>query len=146
MSVKSFLETIRNNLLSPLKKLFPLSPQKMTTAQFGRWAETLAGNYLKKNGMKILAKNYRTKSGELDLIARDKETIVFIEVKAARDVDAEPELKVNQSKRRKIIQAAKNYIASRNLYDSPSRFDIVTVQYNEKGEPQIQHEENAFDA
>ncbi len=129
------------------RPLFPArSPSQMDDGEFGAWAENQAARFLRKNGMTVLHRNYRTNMGELDVVARDKKTIVFIEVKAIRDMNGEPQLKVNADKRRRLITAAKAYITRHRLHDRPARFDIVTVQCDKEGQPIIRHEEDAFHA
>jgi Holliday junction resolvase-like predicted endonuclease len=77
---------------------------------------------------------------------KDGEMLVFVEVKALRSLDSEPQRKVNHEKRRRIITTAKAFIARHNLYDNPARFDIVTVKLNSENQPVIEHEADAFHA
>ncbi|MFA5864522.1 MAG: YraN family protein [Phycisphaerae bacterium] len=118
----------------------------MSIGEFGAWAENQAKVFLKKSGMKILARNYRTSLGELDIVARDRDMIVFVEVKAVRDTAGEPELKINREKRRRMILAAKSFIGRLSLNDQPARFDIVTVKCDSSGQPLVDHEPDAFGA
>lgn len=118
--------------------------ERQSPKAFGAWAEDRAGEFLESQGMKILCRNYRTGWGELDLVAKDGEFIVFVEVKAGRGVDLEPELKVNRHKRRRMKIAARSFAARKNIQDAPMRFDIVTVEMDEGGNVKIEHEENAF--
>jgi putative endonuclease len=118
----------------------------MNGKEFGIWAEEAAGRYLEREGMRVLARNYRVKCGELDLVAEDGEMVVFVEVNAIHGVDGEPELKVNAEKRRKLIATAKSFIGQYELYERPARFDVVTVQVDQKGKPVIRHEQDVFQA
>jgi len=125
---------------------YPQNPLKLSAAEFGIWAENQASRFLKKTGLKILARNYRTPVGELDIIAQDSDMLVFVEVKAVRDAGGQPEFKVNREKRRKTMAAAKCFIGRKNFHDRPARFDIVTVKIDKDRKPLIEHESNAFQA
>jgi putative endonuclease len=132
---------VLNKLMSRLKRL---DPKDMDHLQFGRWSESMVLRFLKKNRMKILCRNYRVTGGELDIVAWDGEMIAFVEVKSIRSSDAEPELKVNHKKRKRLIIAAKNYIARYNLYDRSARFDVVTLSLDKNQNPVIRHEKDVF--
>lgn len=105
----------------------------------GNLGEQEACSYLKKKGYKILHKNYRCFYGEIDIVAKDKEFIVFVEVKTrssnlyGRGSDA-----VDYKKQRKIIQTAENYINEFRL-KTAVRFDVISIDSGE-----ITHIENAF--
>jgi putative endonuclease len=73
-----------------------------------------------------VASPYRTKTGEVDIVAWDKETLVFIEVKARKNTDP-PEDSIGWQKQQRIIRAAHAYITGRRLHDKPYRFDILAV-------------------
>ena len=90
-------------------------------------------------------RGYRTRLGEIDLIARDGDTLVFVEVKARRQgVPAEA---VTPEKQRRITLAALHFLRKHGLLDVRSRFDIVAIVWpDERGEPQIEHIRNAFEA
>ena len=116
-----------------------------TTIAKGRTAEDLAGEYLKSIGYTIIERNFRCKVGEIDLIARHNEDLVFVEVKSTHSPDGfDPTLQVNASKRRKLIRAAKFYITKRFPKEPNSRFDIVAVRISV--EPHIEIIQDAFDA
>jgi putative endonuclease len=138
---------MNNPVKQIIRKLFPgKNPLDMEQAEFGAWAETQAARHLRKRGLKILARNYRVGQGELDIVARDREMIVFVEVKAVKFLDSSPEWKINREKRKRMILAAKSYIGRLNLHDRPARFDIMTVKCGPNGQPVIEHEEDAFQA
>ncbi len=138
---------MNNPVKTIFRKLFSQkSPFDMEQAEFGVWAETQAAKFLRKHGLKILARNYRVGPGELDIVARDRDMIVFVEVKAVTFFNADPELKVNREKQKRMIAAAKNFIGRLNLHDRPARFDIMTVKCDSNGKPVIEHEEDAFQA
>jgi putative endonuclease len=122
------------------------SPFDMERDEFGVWAEGQAAKFLRKRGMKILARNYGMGQGELDIVARDREMIVFVEVKAGTFFGGNPETKVNRDKQKRMILAARNFIGRLNLHDRPARFDIITVKCDPNGQPVFEHEEDAFQA
>jgi putative endonuclease len=94
----------------------------------GREGEDLAATYLTKRGYRILERNYRTPQGEIDLIALDREHVVFVEVKTrTNDAYGAPELAVNRQKQRRMIKAALGYIKFKNLHQVPCRFDVVAI-------------------
>lgn len=112
----------------------------------GKTGEDLACAELEKRGYAILARRYRRRGGELDIIARDGETMVFIEVKT-RDGRAfgDGADAVTGFKRRRITQLALDYMMRHHLSDCPCRFDVVSVQVD-SGVPVIEVFQNAFDA
>ncbi len=94
----------------------------------GRLGEDAAVSYLKKNDFVILKRNYRIKNGEIDIIARDNDTISFIEVKTRKSLQkGMPAESVNFSKQKKIISAALYYIRENNIVDTRLRFDVIEV-------------------
>ena len=113
--------------------------------QFGKKSEDLAVWYLKKNGYKILEQNYRTRLGEIDIIAKDKKTLVFVEVKSRRSVRyGSPKWSVTHQKQRKISMVALQYLKKTRQTDAAARFDVVAVISN-RDEPQIEVVKNAFE-
>jgi putative endonuclease len=95
--------------------------------QFGTDSESVAVNYLKKHGYKIVNRNYRTKIGEIDIIAKDGDTIVFIEVKARKTKGYNPKEAVTKSKKRKISMVALYYLKSTRQSNARARFDVVSI-------------------
>jgi putative endonuclease len=96
--------------------------------QFGKKSEDIAAKYLKKNGYKILEQNYRTKLGEIDIIAKDKDTLVFIEVKARRSIQfGSPKWAVTPKKQRRISMVALYYLKTAKLSHTRARFDVVSI-------------------
>ena len=111
----------------------------------GEQGEILAAKFLKKAGYKILDRNVHLGRYEIDLIASQDDTTVFVEVKTRRTDDpVSPEENVDQKKQHHIIQAARQYISKENDPDRYYRFDIVAVVLPEKGTPEIQHFTDAF--
>ncbi|HAL49947.1 MAG: Endonuclease [Candidatus Uhrbacteria bacterium GW2011_GWD2_41_121] len=106
--------------------------------QFGNLAEKLAARFLVSKGMKIIKRQYRTRAGEIDLIARDGNEIVFVEVKARRGHQfGYPEESVTSSKLRKIQTTAELYLQKHCLLGSSYRIDVVAIEYQEDADPII---------
>ena len=97
----------------------------------GDKGEGLAISYLKKQKYKILTTNFKNKIGEIDIIAKDKGILVFIEVKyRTNDYFGLPREAVTDQKQRKIKFVATSYITKNNLFDCPCRFDVVEILDN----------------
>jgi putative endonuclease len=110
----------------------------------GKIGEEQAARYLEHNGFKILERNYRFESGEIDLIAEEGEELVFIEVKARRSKKfGLPEEAVNEDKQEKIQAAAEGYLYERDIDDRACRFDVIAIEY-ENDEAVIRHIRDAF--
>lgn len=109
--------------------------------------EDLAVTYLKKKGYKVIARNYRCQWGEIDLIARDKGTLIFVEIKSRSSSGfGLPQDAVDRFKQEKLIQAAKTYMAEHHLQESiPARFDVVAVHLTPSG-PEMELIKDAFQA
>ena len=117
-----------------------------TTSQtLGVIGEELAMHFLARRGYKILLKNYDTPLGEIDLIAKEKGALVFIEVKTRRsDAMGVPAESVTRQKRHQIVKSAKYYIKRYGIHHVPCRFDVVSILMPEGQEPLIEIIENAF--
>jgi putative endonuclease len=116
---------------------------------FGDRGERASARFLRRKGMRILQRGYRTTLGEIDLIARDGGTLVFVEVKTRRR--GEPAEAVTPLKQRRITQAALHFLKRHGLLDAPRavpcRFDIVAVVWPDgRGRPTIEHIPDAFEA
>ncbi|MFA5689958.1 MAG: YraN family protein [Kiritimatiellales bacterium] len=108
----------------------------------GRAGELRAARFLKKSKIKILARNVRVGRDEIDLIARDGETLVFVEVKTRRTEDfGAPVSAVDKAKRRKLSRAAMRFMQRRKLRPPYIRFDVVEVILDP---PEIRHLKNVF--
>ena len=103
---------------------FPLLLHRLLT--FGRKSEILGIDHLRSLGYRIVTSPYRTKTGEVDVIAWDGDVLAFIEVKARKNEDP-PEDSVGAQKRQRVIRAADAYIRRYRLHDKPFRFDILAV-------------------
>ncbi len=111
----------------------------------GEIGEKAALKYLKKQGFKVLEKNYRALRGEIDIIAREENTLVFVEVKTNSASNAvPPELRVNIAKQKQIGKIASAFIREYELYDIDCRFDVVGITLSEDGSPEISHIRDAF--
>lgn len=112
---------------------------------WGKRGEDLAHRFLQKRGYIIVGRNYRTKNGsaEVDLIAKDGDTLVFVEVKTrASEEFGAPEAAVDHEKHRRIVRAATEYIRRADTDPDKTRFDIVSVTWGD-GE-RVSHYPDAF--
>lgn len=113
--------------------------------QLGAAGENAARDYLARKGWKFLAANYRVPVGEIDLVFREEEVLVFVEVKTRRDEHWErPAAAVGSNKRRRISRAALAYLHALGRPQVKFRFDIVEVLLPGDGAPVIRHWPNAF--
>lgn len=95
--------------------------------RYGNFGEFLARLYLKSKGYKIVEKNYTTSFGEIDIIAKDKEALVFVEVKRRRDTKfGVPINNVDYKKRKKLASLANYYLTTKRIY-ALTRFDVIEV-------------------
>jgi putative endonuclease len=107
--------------------------------------EELAVEHLQKKGYKVIERNFRTRTGEIDIIARHKGRIVFIEVKTRQSKRyGNPKLALTANKQRKISMVALEYLKKNHSLQTRSRFDVVTVQPSDCG-PAIEVIPNAFE-
>lgn len=114
----------------------------------GYRGERLAERYLRRQGYIILARSQRNSFGELDLIAVDKRTVVFVEVKTRTSQDAgHPADAVDAEKQQRLTRAALSYLKRHDLLEHSARFDVVAVTWPERGgSPTIEHFKDAFPA
>ncbi len=114
----------------------------MKSKDIGQVGENIAMQYLMKKGYIFLDKNFRGKYGEIDLIFKDEDFLVFVEVKLRKNTRfGYPRDFVTSNKQRKIIVTSEEYTAINNLYNLQPRFDIVEIIEEEK---EIEHLINAF--
>ena len=99
---------------------------KKKTYQRGVWSEKLAALWLRLKGYKILERRYKTKVGEIDIIARRQNTIIFVEVKA-RPTIAQALESITPTMKRRIGNTAKYYVSHNDVVDCDLRFDFVAV-------------------
>lgn len=114
----------------------------------GQRGEAAAASYLKRRGYKIVARGDRAVLGELDIVAVDGRTIVFVEVKTrASDDGGHPAEAVDQEKQRRLTRVALAYLRRHELLEFPSRFDVVAVTWPATTrQPRIEHMQSAFEA
>jgi putative endonuclease len=114
--------------------------------ELGKIGEELACRELVSRGYAISAKRYRTRHGEIDIVAEDGATVVFVEVKMKSSAECGTAAEsVTRWKQRRVVRMAIDYIARHNLHDRPIRFDVVAIDVV-CGEPQIAVIPAAFDA
>jgi putative endonuclease len=112
--------------------------------QFGKRSERLAAEFLIRTGYRILETNYRSKLGEIDIIASEKGTIVFVEVKARNTSRfGSPKGAVTPAKQRKISMAALDYLKRSGQAGASARFDVVAID-TASGKIDIEVVKNAF--
>ncbi len=112
--------------------------------RLGRRGERMAARYLRRHGYRIVARNYRAEGGEIDLVAMEGETLVFVEVKLRRSLVAgAPEEAVDERKQEHLQRAAASFAARMRAQRHPMRFDIVAIS-TAAGRPQIELFKDAF--
>lgn len=111
---------------------------------FGSWGEEIAVGYLKKKGYLILDRNFRSRIGELDIIARNSNTIVFIEVKTRNNLKfGLPCEAITDNKKRHVKRMVNYYIMMNSIGDLDLRIDVIEILVKE-GMVSVHHIENAF--
>jgi putative endonuclease len=131
-----------------LDRLFgPAVSRGWMAGRLGNEGERLAARYLRRQGYRILARRYRTPMGELDLIARDGNCIVFVEVKTRRTVDAgHPFEAVDRTKQAQMTRLALAFLKRHRLLEQSARFDVVSIVWEgQSAEPRIVHYKHAFE-
>ena len=118
----------------------PTSSRQVTGAQ----GESLGVRYLQEKGYEILEQNFRCKLGELDIVAKMNEYLVFCEVKTKRDPKFHPSYSITQKKMKKLHQLGLFYMSSRRLHQLQPRFDVLAIQLFPNRAPLIEHFINAF--
>lgn len=117
----------------------------MDTKELGTFGEEHAALYLKDLGYRILARNYRSRYGEIDIIAEWGEAVVFVEVKARRSyLYGEPKESIHLRKQKKLIQTAMIYLQEKQWEERECRFDVIEVVFLPNGSIRPYHIENAF--
>jgi putative endonuclease len=112
----------------------------------GTRGEEIAVAYLKGRKFTIIARNFRCKAGEVDIVARDGTTFVFVEVKTRRTLSCgPPQASVTPFKQRQISKAALIWLAKNRLHEAAARFDVIAILLRDHQVPEIEHIRNAFD-
>ena len=113
--------------------------------ELGIAGEEVAFGFLKKKGYRILERNYKTPLGEIDIIAQDRDCLVFVEVKSLSDTSyILPQEMLNKKKQEQIIRVALSYLKAKGLRDAGCRFDCVAVVFSPGREPEIELIRDAF--
>jgi putative endonuclease len=129
--------------------------QRTARQETGQAAEKAAEKFLKKHGYRIIARNVAYRRGEVDLVAQEKRSgaLCFVEVRSratedGREPEISPEETVTPAKRRRVIWAAKKFLADRRAMDRPARFDVIAVRFagEDRRRPDVRHYPGAFDA
>jgi putative endonuclease len=112
----------------------------------GQAAEAAAAEFLGRAGLHVVERNVRFALGELDMVCRDGDAVVFVEVKCrqARWGDA-PAAAISWHKRRRLVQLAQLYLKARGLTEARCRFDVVAVTADEAGRLAVRHLPGAFE-
>ncbi len=112
----------------------------------GKKGEDLATHFLVNSGYKIRLRNYRTKNGEIDIIAEEGPILTFVEVKTRQSTLAgSPFDSITYKKRQAISRVAQEYISRNKLFSMDARFDVISVLIKKGKEPQVELIKNAFD-
>lgn len=120
--------------------------EKKGNHSLGDRGESIAVTFLQGQGFTIVERNFRCVCGELDIVARDGRSIVFVEVKCRNnDIYGPPQLAVTPFKQRQISKAALVWLSKRRLYDVEARFDVVAIVLHQHDLPEIEHIRNAFE-
>jgi putative endonuclease len=121
---------------------------RMRRKSLGERGEDAAARFLKRRGYHILARHLDTRLGELDIVAVDGRTVVFVEVKTRSSSDAgHPAEAVDERKEQRMTQAARGYLKSHGLLNHAARFDIVAISWPaDAKQPTIEHIQDAFPA
>lgn len=118
---------------------------KQTPFDLGKLGEKIALHFLEDNKYKVIARGYRLFRGEIDIIAYDQKTLVFVEVKTRRSTNyGFPEESVMSSKQQQIRKIAHGFLTKNNLQDVECRFDVISISLDEKEEYSIRHIKDAF--
>lgn len=121
----------------------PITPRKA----LGNRGEVVAARYLRRHGYKVLMCNFEAAGGEIDIVARQGERLVFVEVKTRRSGGVlKPYNQVDQRKRQALTRAARAYLVHYKDGKPSCRFDVISIVWPERGEAEIEHIINAFEA
>ncbi len=115
------------------------------TRAVGRYGERLAVRHLTEAGLTVLARNWRTRTGEIDIVARDGRTVVFCEVKTRRGVAfGQPVEAVDDRKAARLRRLAAEWLAQARTPCDEVRFDVISVWAPRRGAPRVSHLKGAF--
>lgn len=118
-----------------------------TRRKLGNRGEKIAAKFLRKQGYQIIEKNYRSRLGEIDIVAKEDESVVFVEVKTRCSTDfGLPEEALSYDKRRRLSKLALGYLAHRRIKDTNCRFDVVSILMDNNRANHVKLIKNAFPA
>jgi putative endonuclease len=136
-------------LLQRMQELFPGRGKEDTKraqrTALGDRGENVAARYLRNQGYRIIVRNFRCDLGEIDIVARDGSTLVFVEVKTRAYDEPTPEEQVHDGKQHQLTKAGRFYLSRYGTPQPPARFDVVAVVWPPGRDPQIRHTPNAFE-
>jgi len=116
------------------------------TLWLGDRGERLAVRHLKRLGYRILARRSRSRIGEIDIIALDGDSIVFVEVKTRSSQAAgHPTEAITFAKRQQLTRLALTWLKSRSMLERRARFDVIAITWGDGAEPVVEHYQNAFE-
>jgi len=122
-----------------------LNNKKSSSKSLGKFGEEIAEELLRSKGYQILKRNFRFGKGEIDIIAKDGDYLVFVEVKSRKNYDfGEPEYAITKSKQRQLKKIAEAYFYVNGIEEQLCRFDVITIVGEKREEMKINHIENAF--
>jgi putative endonuclease len=132
--------------VSLLSRIRDAVARRFPTKSLGDRGEDAAAKFLKRQGYHILARGLDSRLGELDIVAVDGRTVVFVEVKTRRsDEMGDPAEAIDKRKEQRMTQAALRYLKTNRLLEYASRFDVVAITWPENSRtPTIEHYKNAF--
>lgn len=113
--------------------------------EIGRLAEQLAERYLKAKGLKLVARNYRCRGGEIDLIMDDGTSQVFVEVRYRKHLSfGGAAASVDRKKQQRLLLAAQHYLQRQGSTDKACRFDVIAISPDRNGQPALEWIQNAI--
>lgn len=102
--------------------------------ELGRWGENTAAEYLESKGFRILARNWRTRRGEIDLVAQIDQVLAFVEVKTRRGTDfGKPEEAITDVKAGRLLALGQEYVVQNELLDVEWRIDLIAIELEKNG-------------
>jgi len=120
-------------------------PARSKTREVGRTGENIACEHLRKKGYLIVERSFRLFRGEIDVVARDGDTLVFVEVKTRSDEShGRPEESVTPAKQRQIRRIAQGYLVRNGCGDVACRFDVVAILFRGPDDYRLEHFKDAF--
>lgn len=124
--------------------MYTINTNMASHNELGKWGEEMAAEYLLRQGYTIMERDWKSGHRDLDIIALDGNTVVFVEVKTRRNrLFTEPEMAVDYQKIRNLQQAANHYIKYRHI-NQEVRFDVITVVGSMNETPSVEHIKDAF--